>query len=194
MHFSNEEFYHIYNRSFNKQKIFFKEENYVYFIRKLSSLKPLCEIVAYCLMPDHFHLMAFIPKESEATRLTAQSGLTGIQLISRKLGTILSSYTQAINKQEDRTGSLFQPKTKAKELDKEEYLFNCFHYIHQNPHKSGLVNRIKDYPFSSFNDYYLDRSGICSKDVAYQFMDVLKDKTQFLNQSYQLIEYAHDIE
>jgi putative transposase len=154
MQFDNEEFYHVYNRSFNKTKIFYTEENYSYFLRKLNTIKSICDIVAYCLMPDHFHLLIYIPRESEATLQTAQSGQTGIQLISRKIGTILSSYAQGINKQEKRAGSLFQPKTKAKQLDKENYPFNCFHYIHQNPHKAGLVNRIEDWRFSSFREYY----------------------------------------
>ena len=103
MRFEENTVYHIYNRSYNKNRIFYKEENYAFFLNKLKTLKDLCEVFAYCLMPDHFHLLIYVPENSNATRLTAQSGLTGIQILSRKLGTILSSYTQAINKQEKRS-------------------------------------------------------------------------------------------
>ncbi len=189
MQFANDEFYHVYNRSFNKTRVFYKDENYYYFIRKLNSIRNLCDIIAYCLMPDHFHLLIYIPEKSEATRLTALSGLTGIQLISRKIGTILSSYTQGINKQEKRAGSLFQPKTKAKLLDQKNYPFNCFHYIHQNPHKARLVEKIEDWRFSSFTEYCEGSSGICRKDLA-QFLEIPQEKDQFLKQSYQVIDYV----
>ncbi len=80
MHFDPENFYHIYNRSFNKALIFYKPANYNYFLKKLHALNGFCEIIAYCLMPDHFHLLVYISKHSEGcTRLTAQSGLTGYE-------------------------------------------------------------------------------------------------------------------
>lgn len=190
MQFTDDEFYHVYNRSFNKSKVFYNEGNYLYFIRKLNSIRELCDMVAYCLMPDHFHLLIYIPSESDATRQTAQSGLTGMQLISRKIGTILSSYTQGINKQEKRSGSLFQPKTKAKLLDQKNYGFTCFHYIHQNPIKAGLVSKIEDWKFSSFNEYHHKSAGICKKDLAYQFLDIPQNEKLFYEQSYQVIDYG----
>lgn len=194
MHIEPENFYHIYNRSFNKTFIFYKPANYIYFIKKLGGLTGYCDILAYCLMPDHFHLLVYINKDSEAcTRLTAPSGLTGMQTLVRKIGTIQSSYTQAINKQEAKNGSLFQPKSKAKELDKEYQAFICFHYIHQNPLKAGLVSRIEDWQFSSFNEFYKRNEGLCNKRLAIELLDLPEDEELFYKQSYEVIPEKNTI-
>src|SRR5258706_9988752 len=175
MHFEENTIYHVYNRSYNK-RVFYKDANYAFFLNKLKTLRGLCEVLAYCLMPDHFHLLVYLPENSEATRLTAQSGLTGIQVLSRKLGTILSSYTQAINKQEKRSGSLFQPKTKAKDASTNSYALTCFHYIHQNPLKAGLVKKIEDWQYSSFKEYYQGFDLICNKQLAVELLDIPTDE------------------
>ena len=186
MHFEGNTIYHIYNRSYNK-KVFYKDANYAFFLNKLKTLRDLCEVLAYCLMPDHFHLLVYVPQNSGATRLTAQSGLTGIQVLSRKVGTILSSYTQAINKQEKRSGSLFQPKTKAKDVSSNHYAFNCFHYIHQNPVKAGLVNKIEDWRYSSFKEYYENLEAICNKHLGTELLDIPTNQDLFYKQSYLVI-------
>jgi len=75
MHFEENTIYHVYNRSYNK-RVFYKDANYAFFLNKLKTLRDLCEVLAYCLMPDHFHLLVYLPENSGATRLPAQSGLT----------------------------------------------------------------------------------------------------------------------
>jgi len=180
MKFVGNNIYHVYNRSFNKHKVFFSEENYMFFLNKVTELKSLCDILAYCLMPDHFHLMIYL---SSVTRQTAQSGQTGMHPLARKIGTILSSYTQAINKLEKSKGSLFQPKTKAKELDENSYAATCFHYIHQNPLKASLVSKIEEWKFSSFVEYYRDINNICNKELAFQLINLSRDKGHFYKES-----------
>lgn len=155
------QWYHIYNRGNNSQPIFFYNRNYQYFLRKMGKhLKPHCDVVAYCLMPNHFHWLVRVNKTSSITRLTAPSGLRGVissqnQPLIQGIATLLSSYTQGINKQENRKGSLFQQKTKAKSLvdSTYDYLTICFHYIHQNPLQAGFVKDLKDWPYSSYPVY-----------------------------------------
>src|SRR5262245_45375869 len=114
MKFEAGHFYHVYNRSFNRQTVFKTERNYRFFLEKIETLKEFCEIISFCLMPDHFHLLIYVPENSAGlSRLTAPDGLAASQVLARKIGTVLSSYTQAFNKQEKRKGSLFQPKSKA---------------------------------------------------------------------------------
>lgn len=101
------EVYHIYNRGNNGLQIFFTRENYLYFIKKLKrELLPYCDLLAYCLMPNHFHLMISTKESDKAIRGTINAGI----------GILLRSYTRAIQKQQNITGSLFQQKTKAKKL------------------------------------------------------------------------------
>lgn len=101
---------------------------------------------------------------------------------------LLSSYAQAINQQEGRSGSLFRQKTKAKlqENTDERYPFSCFHYIHQNPLHAKLVGKMEDWEFSSFRDYVGIRKGsLCDQELAFELLD--KSKKGFYQQSYQVI-------
>jgi Transposase and inactivated derivatives len=178
MHFVPNSFYHIYNRGNDKKLIFHSERNYIFFQKKLKvHLQDFCNIVAFCIMPNHFHLLVYVPEESQGlNKLPNQSQ----QVLARKLGTILSSYSQAINKQEGSVGSLFQQKTKAKLLENNQQAIICFHYIHQNPLKANLVNSFSDWPYSSFQEYInTDKIGICNKDIASDLLDVPKDPKRF---------------
>ena len=120
MNFQPEHFYHVYNRGNNSQPIFFNKGNYIYFLRKIrNEFKPLCEILAYCLMPNHYHFLILTKEEPHSN-----------EILPRKIGILQSSYTQTINRYFNRKSSLFQQKAKAKLIDQsEDQLFNCFHYI-----------------------------------------------------------------
>ncbi len=181
--------YHVYNRGNNAQLIFFKPENYRYFLEKLRKyLSPHCDILAYALMSNHFHFLIYANQNS--------AKVVGKHKISRYafnegLRSLLSSYTQAINKQEKRTGSLFTQNTKFKCLsdsnDKDLYGLTCFHYIHQNPMEAGLVNRLEDWPYSSFRDYAGLRKGtLCNQGLGHQILTGNFD--DFYNESYQVLD------
>ena len=184
--------YHIYNRGNNKNPIFYKEENYLYFLRKMQTqLKPYCDILCWCLMPNHFHLIINANEFSCKERVAF--GGKSIQELTYRIGTLLSSYAQAINKQNNTTGSLFQQKTKAKNLDNKThespctYLINAMHYVHQNPWKAGLVKKIEEWPFSSFPDYCGFRNGkLCNKDLMLALTGY--DLNSFYSDSYNVIE------
>lgn len=137
MHFDNGYLYHVYNRGNNSQKIFLRDENYFFFLRKVKKeLFPFCDMLACCLMPTHFHFLVYT-KEVAAYSPTPIHRMTSshpmnrshpmnpnptpvpavIHPLNNAIGILLRSYTRAINIQEVRTGSLFQQKTKAKCLD-----------------------------------------------------------------------------
>jgi REP element-mobilizing transposase RayT len=158
MEFCENEIYHVYNRGNNKQLIFFNEGNYHFFKKKIQKeLLPFCDVIAYCLMPNHFHLLIRIKENSGLTTRVASNISSSILLsrrttdlsytISRKLGTLQSSYSRAIQIQQNLSGSLFQQKIKNKliENSKSNYLYTCFHYIHQNPVKAGLVEKLESW-------------------------------------------------
>src|SRR5438552_3812028 len=137
MDFQPENLYHIYNRGNNKEIIFFENRNYIFFLEKVK--KHICknsDLLAYCLMPNHFHLLVY-----------TKAGLEHFKL-NNEIAILLRSYTRAINIQENRKGSLFQQKTKAKNV--QSYGTICFNYIHQNPYNSGLISKLEDWEFSSF--------------------------------------------
>ena len=191
MHFEQGHIYHIFNQGNNRQKIFFDKENYLYFLKKVHGhIKPFADILAWCLMPNHFHIMVFIrdttrqttlEEETDTTRQTTLSRQTSLKdenvskQFTKSIAIMLSSYTRAINKQQNSSGSLFRPKTKAiclTRIDKiskawyvshgvvninfhvpeKQYPNVCFNYILFNPVKSGIVKRNEDWEYSSFLD------------------------------------------
>ena len=175
MEFLPGELYHVYNRGNNSQKIFYTNSNYIFFLQKVrKELTPFCEILAYCLMPNHYHFLIFVkPIELEKNVI--------MHPLSRKIGTLQSSYCQAINLQENKKGSLFQQKAKSKHLG--NYGFTCFHYIHQNPVKAKLCNKMEDWEFSSFQDYYALREGrLPNKQLSYDLLEYLEnDSSSMIN-------------
>ncbi len=146
-------FYHIYNRGCNKEKIFFCSENYEYLIRRMkkSHKKYSVNIISFCLMPNHFHFL--LQQESDVP-------------LSEWLRVLFSGYTLAVNKQQNRTGTLFEGKSKKRLINKEEYLQHLLYYIHFNPVKAGLVSSSEKWKFSN----YLECIG---KRVDYPFDELL---------------------
>ncbi|PLX08828.1 MAG: hypothetical protein C0596_05905 [Marinilabiliales bacterium] len=117
--------YHIFNQGNNRQEIFFNRANYLYFMGKIKTyVLPYADVFAWCLMPNHFHLMVKVNKINLSISLEPCQGLTLSQALTSNgacklrtfndsIGILLRSYTRAINKQEKRTGSLFRKETKA---------------------------------------------------------------------------------
>jgi len=183
MHFEPNQIYHVYNRGNNKQPIFFTDANYFYFLQKIKTeWKKYADVLCYCLMPNHFHCM-LVPNAAGCKNIILADRETHMQNLSKAIGKTLSSYTQAINIQNKTTGNLFQKKTKAKLLTEDnkvlhkfsthESLLTCFHYIHQNPKKAKLVSHLKDWPYSSYPDYYGFRNGsLCNKILAMQVLEL----------------------
>lgn len=196
MYFEQGHIYPIYNQGNNRQRIFFESENYLFFLKKMREyLLPYCDIIAYCLMPNHFHWMVEVKEVTQSSEGFAPSetltiGTTGTRTLNDSIGVMLRSYTRAINKQQNRSGSLFREATKAECLTKPEsitpsfyitryatminthqpeleYPQICFDYIHQNPVKVGLVKNAVDWEFSSCRDYIGLRNGtLINKNVA----------------------------
>lgn len=177
----------MFNRGNNREIIFPRSQNYRYFLDGVSRyLIKYCDILAWCLMPNHFH---FLIHANASSVPMIQDGSIDRQQFSHGVRQLLSSYAKAINKQEGRTGSLFQQKTKAKCAgeDKREYARTVFHYIHQNPLKATLVARMEDWEFSSFNEYMGKGSnGICNQERAVKLLDL--NPGRFYEESYAAVE------
>ncbi|MEO5945505.1 MAG: hypothetical protein ABIP79_01725 [Chitinophagaceae bacterium] len=164
--------YHIYNRGNNQQQVFFNDENYIYFLRKCHLyLKPISDILAWCLMPNHFH---FLINLSERSLEPVKCGGIVMPAISNGFRLLQSAYAKGVNIQQDRSGNLFQQKTKAKLVSIEDnYANTAFHYIHQNPVTSNLVSNPEDWQYSSFLDFVSLRNGtLCNKEKAIELLNL----------------------
>ncbi|MDX1544401.1 MAG: transposase [Christiangramia sp.] len=135
-------YYHIFNRGNNKQPIFFEEKNYYYFLNLIKKyLVPVCDIYAYCLLSNHFHL------------LIKTKGEIADKAIPQAFSNCFNSYTKAINKSYNRSGSLFQDRFKRKVVQDENYLRKLIIYIHLNPELHQLIGDFTKYDFSSYKGF-----------------------------------------
>lgn len=176
--FTPGEFYHIYNRGTEKRNVFTCRSDQDRFLALLylanqrdpvdlklqgrtllemveqKTSAPLVEIVAYCLMPNHFHLLI---------RELEENG------ISKFMQKITTGYTMYFNKRNERSGALFQGKFKATHVADDRYLRYLISYIHLNPIKliepnwkeTGITNqaRAEQYLEKYAPSSYLDYSG-----------------------------------
>ena len=139
-------YYHLYNRGVNRQPIFFQKANWGFFIKRLRHYcqPDLISIIAYCLMPTHYHLLVCLKTDALSERIMQPFGV---------------SYTKAINRQQNRVGPLFQGPFKAKHVDRQAYLVHLTRYIHLNPVAAGLAQSPDDWIYSSYRDYIGQRNG-----------------------------------
>lgn len=131
--------YHVISRGNNKNNIFLDDKDYHVFLKQLLKVKSEKDFLlyAYCIMPNHFHLLIESIQEP-------------LSKIMQKLLTLYAIYFKS---RYNKTGHIFQGRYKAKICDKEEYLFKLMQYIHVNPLRAGITNDINNYKWSSHLHY-----------------------------------------
>jgi len=149
--------YHLYNRGNRKQIIFEGEEDYRLYVNLLNKYckETSFSIIAYCLMPNHIHLL-----------LRQEDQDTPAKLMSR----LHTAYAVYYNKKYKSIGHLFQGRYKQKIIKSDNYLIRLVSYIHRNPVKDMLVEAPEGYSWSSFRQYKKMRNGsqpngVCSATV-----------------------------
>jgi putative transposase len=151
--------YHIYTHANGNENLFRCEENYRYFLAKYAErIYAVVDTYAYCLMPNHLHLMVRVRSEEEIATLSGFRTLTESQkYVSQQFSHLFNGYTQAYNKMYDRRGSLFERPFKRKIVSDENYFTQLIAYIHNNPVHHGFCNNLVDWPHSSFHTYLMDK-------------------------------------
>ena len=139
-------YYHVYNRGCNRQRIFANDGNYVFLLQRIKSFLPdyALSVIAYCLMPNHYHFL--LRQEAEGQ-------------LSRFIQRLFNSYTQAFNKQQGRSGTLFEGRARSVLVDTDEYILHLCRYIHLNPVVAGLVNHPGEWPYSNYLEWVGKRGG-----------------------------------
>ena len=183
--FIEEGVYHVYNRGVEKRKIFLDEQDYAVFLhllkyylspidptknhplmefqgfsvvrpRPLTNLVKEIDLVAYCLMPNHFHLLLQQHSEDGVTKL---------------LSKISTTYAMYFNKRYKRVGYLFQGPYRAVYVERDSYLLHLSRYIHLNPVELTGGTPV-NYPYSSY-PYYLElkHAGWVKPNIVLSFFD-----------------------
>ncbi len=135
--------YHIITRGHQKQNLFICESDYSKYLALLKKYKHKYHFLlyAYCLMPNHIHLVIEPKKHKQLSKI-----MHGLNL----------SYTIWFNKTYDKVGHLYQDRFKSMIIQKDEYLFSCINYIELNPVRAGIIEQPDKYSWSS---YYYRMSG-----------------------------------
>lgn len=145
----DESYYHVYARGTNKQPIFLNEDDFVYFQMLLDrylgkaqrtskegvvypNFYGKVELLAFCLMKNHFHLLVYQPSVGRLTKF---------------MQSLMTSYSRYFNLKYRRTGSLFESRYKASRISDDQYLQHISRYIHLNP------RYWKEYKYSSLHWY-----------------------------------------
>ena len=165
-------YYHIYNRGVNGENIFFEERNYEHFLNLYAKhLEPVCDLFAYCMLRNHFHVSLRVKSEEEIVetlrvsfennRQDGQENLPkgktslarkplGSKYASDQFSNFFNAYAKAINKAYGRTGSLFQHPFGRVPITSDRQFWNVIAYIHQNPQKHKFVDDFRDWKYSSY--------------------------------------------
>ena len=166
--------YHIFNHANGFENIFIEDENYRFFLEKYQQyILPIAETYAYCLLPNHFHLVVRIRRKEvieevyrnfKSTNFSKvpnfgkveNSGKVEItdniieQFISKQFANLFSCYTQSFNKVNKRRGSLFLKNFRREPIENKAYFLNAVIYTHRNPVHHAFCDRYTDWSYTSF--------------------------------------------
>ena len=181
--YAADNYYHVYNRGVNKQDIFLEPEDRFYFLgllkrylssepetdshkRQFSKFDSQIELVAFCLMPNHFHMLFYLKQPEGLVHL---------------MRSVMTSYTMYFNKKYHRTGGLYESVFLASRITNDGYLWHVSRYIHLNPMDIG--QSFREYPYSSINYF------ISAKQASWLHPEKL---VQTNNEKEQYLEFVSD--
>ncbi len=166
--------YHIFNHANGFENIFKEPENYRFFMEKyVLHITPIAETYAYCLMPNHFHLVVRMRKRDALEKLIRNKNnplaagdlnpskvpnFGRVQIpdkevelfLSKQFANLFSSYTQSYNKVYNRMGSMFIKNFKSEPIYDKTHFLNAVVYTHRNPIHHGFCKAFDEWPYSSY--------------------------------------------
>lgn len=160
--------YHIFNHANGFENVFTVDENYRFFLEKYQQyILPIAETYAYCLLPNHFHLVVRIRRKEileEVFRNFKSTNFSKVQnfgkvevtnnmieyYISKQFANLFSCYTQSFNKVNKRRGSLFLKNFRREPIKNKAYFMNAVIYTHRNPVHHAFCDRYTDWSYTSF--------------------------------------------
>ena len=183
-----ENYYHIFNHAVSSDNLFESDKDYIFFLNKLRKyLLPVSDLLAYCLMPNHFHLIVRL-KNVDEVKMVICSNLKGKSTIddlikqneyylsdslSRMYSNFFNAYAKYYNFWYKRKGTLFKRAFRRKKIENKEYLMKSICYIHQNPVKAGFANKPETWKYSSYKALISSHpSLIPKKEIIIFFGDV----------------------
>jgi putative transposase len=155
--------HHIIQRGNNRERVFLDKEDYKKYLSLLETYSEEKEtpILAYCLMPNHVHLLV---------RPSEDNGL------AKMMQGITLCYTQYFNKKNDRTGRLWECRYHSTVVDEERYLWAVCRYIENNPLRARIVGKLEGYPYSSAKAHILGKQDSLLKEALFDKSELVEYK------------------
>jgi putative transposase len=203
--------YHIFNHANGFENVFEEPENYRFFLEKYADyISPIAEIYAYCLMPNHFHLVIRIRKREVIEELiqrksssfssfskvsfnfgkaeAVEKEITDTEIerfLSKQFSNLFSSHTQSFNKFRKRRGSLFIKNFKRELILDKEHFVTAIMYTHRNPIHHGFRTQYDEWEYSSYEQIITDKS---EKLEIGKILGVFRDKNCFIASHLEYLE------
>ncbi len=158
--------YHVMNRGLNKMPIFKqnREKTRIVNLIRENLSKYDVAIFAYCIMPNHFHLLI----------------KADIKELASFMAKVLAAFAYYYNYKHQRIGYVFQDRYKSQCIEDERYLWNCLRYIHMNPSKTGKIEDVFNYGYSSIKEIYYRKPDILSEEIFLLVDRVFRTSQDFL--------------
>jgi putative transposase len=144
--------YHILSRAVGHEKLFPQEANYAFFLSRFQKyILPVANLLCYCLLPNHFHLLIRVKEEKairsryEQTKTKPYSPEIGPAFIMQQFSNWLNSYTKAFNTMYNRKGGLFIDYLRRIEIKNDSQFGATIFYIHKNPIHHGYCEKIEQW-------------------------------------------------
>ena len=163
------QYYHVYNRGTAHKNIFANHENYIFLLETVKKYLKIYDLtfIAYCLMPNHYHFLIRVNAGDQ---------------ISPFLQRLFNSYSQAYNRQQNRSGTLFEGRAQYRLVDTTKYVLQLSKYIHLNPVSAGLVRLPEEWEFSNYREWIGIRNGkLVDLDFIRSFYPILSDYAAFVH-------------
>jgi len=199
--------YHIFNHANGFENTFRSDENFRYFLAKYRLyISPIAETYAYCLMPNHFHIVVRIRSREIIEKIIlsrnnftssniSSSNISKVQnfgnvrdvkiddktielFLSKRFANLFSCYTQSFNKVFNRRGSLFIKNFKRVQIEDKQYFLNAVVYTHRNPVHHGFCRHFYEWKHSSYNEIIEEHSNIVEVEKLLRMFD---DKNNFID-------------
>ena len=193
--------YHIFNHANGFENIFTEDENYRFFLDKYKQyITPIAETYAYCLLPNHFHLVVRVRRKEVIEDLIRTKnnfpkvsfdfgkvrGVDEVEItdddiekhLSKQFSNFFSSYTQSFNKMYKRMGSLFIKNFKREVILDKEYFMNAVVYTHRNPVHHGFCKHYTDWSYTSYCEISERKSEVVDVN---KLLAVFKSKELFVD-------------
>jgi REP element-mobilizing transposase RayT len=171
-------FYHAYNRAADKMTIFYTANDYEYFINKILYFKKKTnvKILAYCILPNHWHFLL-----KEPTREVATTSRVGSSAVSTFISLLSNSYTRYFNTNKEHSGRIFQGPFRSKLVSDDNYLRVLINYINLNHLKHKITKKPNDWFYTSHHNYVGEvKNNLVDRDYLIDFTEYKRSVNSYI--------------